>query len=60
MNAVTVLDTLLSSPLGRNRDAFFSKAKLGVGGEPRELLVKNGCSYPERLAGVVCLDWMSA
>lgn len=48
MNAVIVLDTLLSPPLGSSRDVFLSKAKLGVGGASRELPVKNGGSYQER------------
>lgn len=60
MNAVIVLDTLLSSPLGRNRDDFLSKGKLRVGGAPRELFIKNEGSYQERLVGIVFLDWMSA
>ena len=55
MDAAIVLEALPSPPLGRNRDAFLSKAKLGIGGAPRELLIKNGGSYQERLVGIVFL-----
>ena len=56
MNGAIVLEASLSLPLGRKRDAFLFKAKLGIGGAPLEFLVKNGDSYQERLTGTMFLD----
>lgn len=50
-----MLEASLSLPLGRKRDAFLFKAKLGIGGAPLEFLV-NGDSYQERLTGTMFLD----
>lgn len=55
MDAAIVLEASPSPPLGRNRDAFLSKVKLGIGGAPREFLIKNGGSYQKRLVGIVFL-----
>ena len=55
MNGAIVLEASLSLPLGRKRDAFLFKAKLGIGGAPLEFLV-NGDSYQERLTGTMFLD----
>lgn len=60
MNGAIVLEASLSLPLGKKRDAFLFKAKLGIGGAPREFLIKNGGSYQERLTGTVFLDGMFA
>ena len=39
MNGAIVLEASLSLPLGKKRDAFLFKAKLGIGGAPREFLM---------------------